>query len=358
MRTVPSSLLTMLQGRRLFRATLIQVDFARTTKSGATRLGFTNHDQALSINFSGGTLSFSPRYIVGETSYNAKLNTSIDDTELTLKIDDSVINWFDIRTRAWHEAVVRVGYCNWKDLTQGSYIQAVYKVANATAEEGKLKLELRGLERNLEVNVSKRLTVNCQHTFGNDRCGYNLTPNAWAATTLYATSQPKDWKAKVVVRPTVQNGYWYEATTGGTSGGSEPTWPTTVGNTVVDGTVTWTCIRAGRLTGTVASVSDKRSFVATGINSVSDWFASGRVLWLTGDNATLRMKVRSDDGAGGIAMEEDCYEDISVGDTFTIDAGCRKRISQDCTTKFDNTWNAWAFPHLVQENALAKAPKG
>ena len=43
------------------------------------------------------------------------------------------------------------------------------------------------------------------------------------------------------VVPTTPNGYWYKATTGGTSGYAQPSWPTTIGLTVVDGGVTWTC---------------------------------------------------------------------------------------------------------------------
>ena len=37
------------------------------------------------------------------------------------------------------------------------------------------------------------------------------------------------------------NGYVYECTTAGTTGAVEPTWPTTVEDTVNDGTVVWTC---------------------------------------------------------------------------------------------------------------------
>ena len=45
------------------------------------------------------------------------------------------------------------------------------------------------------------------------------------------------------VRPTTRNGYYYTASAGAAS--AEPTWPTTLGSTVVDGAVTWTC--AGEL---------------------------------------------------------------------------------------------------------------
>ncbi len=43
--------------------------------------------------------------------------------------------------------------------------------------------------------------------------------------------------------PTILNGRLYKVTAGGgtSTGASEPTWPTTVGGTVVDGGITWTC---------------------------------------------------------------------------------------------------------------------
>lgn len=42
--------------------------------------------------------------------------------------------------------------------------------------------------------------------------------------------------------PTVGNGFYYKATAGGTTGSSQPAWPVVIGTTVVDGSVTWTCI--------------------------------------------------------------------------------------------------------------------
>lgn len=45
-----------------------------------------------------------------------------------------------------------------------------------------------------------------------------------------------------LVVPVVPSGYYYMATTTGTSGNTEPIWPTVIGNNVTDGTVIWTCV--------------------------------------------------------------------------------------------------------------------
>lgn len=60
---------------------------------------------------------------------------------------------------------------------------------------------------------------------------------SWAATTAYSAGDKR--------RPTPPNrtGFTYKVTaiTTGTSAGAEPTWPIGLGQTVVDGGVTWTC---------------------------------------------------------------------------------------------------------------------
>ena len=61
---------------------------------------------------------------------------------------------------------------------------------------------------------------------------------AWATGTAYALRDLR--------RPTAANGYGYSVSVAGTSHATtEPTWPTTPGLTVVDGTVTWVCVAEG-----------------------------------------------------------------------------------------------------------------
>ena len=58
----------------------------------------------------------------------------------------------------------------------------------------------------------------------------------WVAGRRYAIGE--------YVRPTEATGFAYQASGAGEAAFNEPRWPTTPGNTVVDGSVTWTCVAA------------------------------------------------------------------------------------------------------------------
>lgn len=67
----------------------------------------------------------------------------------------------------------------------------------------------------------------------------------WTANTPKSKFIGTDFPTSLMVRPTDgnQNGFFYQCTTSGTTHASvEPTWPTTIGNTVSDGSVVWTCV--------------------------------------------------------------------------------------------------------------------
>lgn len=59
----------------------------------------------------------------------------------------------------------------------------------------------------------------------------NNWTGVWAALTAYSLGK--------IIRPSTGNGYLYKCVAAGTSGGSAPTWGTTVGGLTTDGSVTW-----------------------------------------------------------------------------------------------------------------------
>jgi len=59
----------------------------------------------------------------------------------------------------------------------------------------------------------------------------------WEAATEYAVGD--------VVRPTTGNEFLYRCYDAGTSDSAEPSWPTTVGESVSDNTVEWVCVGSG-----------------------------------------------------------------------------------------------------------------
>ncbi len=77
----------------------------------------------------------------------------------------------------------------------------------------------------------------CKARIGNDGKLHIFVPktsgNTWVTVKAYIL---RDYVQPV----TPNNNFTYRCTTAGTSGGTEPTWPTTAGGTVTDGTVVWT----------------------------------------------------------------------------------------------------------------------
>jgi len=59
--------------------------------------------------------------------------------------------------------------------------------------------------------------------------------------TAYVTWPATGVHTSTYVVPAAANGYAYECTTSGTSAAAPPVYPTTIGETVADGTVIWTC---------------------------------------------------------------------------------------------------------------------
>jgi len=114
--------------------------------------------------------------------------------------------------------------------------------------------------------------------------------------------------------PAGGNGYWYECTVAGTSDTGSPTWPTTVGNTVVDGGVTWRCAGLFRVAG----------YESEGA-STNSWLDSrnfgNSTTWLQTNTPTLTQDQVGIDGVANTAWtlaDNDDTVIASIRQQFTI----------------------------------------
>lgn len=124
--------------------------------------------------------------------------------------------------------------------------------------------------------------------------------DAWYNNHHTVTSTTWSSGSKTVntfIVPTVSNGYSYVCTTAGTTGATEPTWSTTIGNTVTDGTVVWTCF--GPVTSSV-SLQDVSTAIIKVANKYSipvlDLYNNGSPLapWNTTNKNTYFADPRGD----------------------------------------------------------------
>lgn len=351
-RTVPSPVATAIASKAFDIATLVLL-----IEADGTTIALTDWDTPLDVDLLGdGVLTYAPTIFSELSAFSAQINAPIDDRDLKIIIDGTTISADDIRRGRLDNAVVWIGYVLPTNLAN-PWVYCTYDVGQTKIEGLISTIEMMGSEKRLEQSVGVSLSANCYKSYGNLDCGIPTRADLWTGTTDYAVDG-------LIKRLTGSGIYWFKAAVAGTSDVTEPTWPTTLGGTVVDGTVTWKAIRARRLVGTVSAVTDRRTFTATGISVAADYFGEGFITFLTGDNTGDTRRVRSDNGTGTLILQQGAYDDIAIGDTFEALVGCRKRRVADCITKHDNANNSrtktlryGGFDFLAGENITATAPK-
>lgn len=108
---------------------------------------------------------------------------------------------------------------------------------------------------------------------------------------------------------------------------------------------------------TVTSVTSNQIFTATALTQGDDYFGEGILTWTSGPNINLSQKVKTHAVGGVVTLSLAMFQDVAIGHTFSIIAGCRKRMAEDCITKFANVLNFQGEPHLPGVDAVTKPPK-
>ena len=108
-------------------------------------------------------------------------------------------------------------------------------------------------------------------------------------------------------------------------------------------------------TASVTSMTNNQVFTASALTQAADYFGEGILTWTSGPSAGLSFKVKLHAAGGALTLMLPPLLTVAVGHTFSIVAGCRKRLD-DCRDKFNNVLNMQAEPHLPGIDALTKPP--
>lgn len=102
---------------------------------------------------------------------------------------------------------------------------------------------------------------------------------------------------------------------------------------------------------TVTSVTSRAQFTDSALAQAAGYFDFGLVTWTGGANSGRSQEIKQHQTGGVLTLFLPMVDDISVGDTATIIAGCDKTFAT-CSAKFSNVVNFRGFPAVPGNDRL------
>ena len=100
----------------------------------------------------------------------------------------------------------------------------------------------------------------------------------------------------------------------------------------------------------IDTVTTNQIFYAGSLNQTPGYFNYGKVTWTSGNNSGLSMEIK-EFLTGVITLVLPMPNNLQVGDTFTIVAGCDKQFST-CKDKYNNVLNFRGEPHVPGQDKV------
>ncbi len=272
---------------------------------------------------------------------------AVDSASAQGVFDSLGIDEDDLLDRYYDGAALYLFLVNYEDLSQGIIKMKKGWLGEVSAGGLTFTAEMRDLFQLLQQDIGNFYGEGCRVlAFGDSECTVDRDPAAWAATTAYVLGD------RVV--PASHDGRFYVVTTAGTSGGSEPSFDTTIGNTTADGSVVWTAENSLYKIGTVDVVTSNQVFTLTGLTTPypDDIYSEGVLKFTDNLNISKQMDVESWVTATlTVTLREPMPRAVVSGDAIRFEAGC-DRSFDFCFNKFDNLRQRRAEDYLPNDNAV------
>ena len=218
---------------------------------------------------------------------------AVDNMELTVLPDETSYPQVDILAGRWNNAAFRLFECDHINPSLGINLLKRGTTGEADTLRSSNRFEFRGLKQALQQQLGEVTSKTCRYRLG-------------------STAKPH-------------------------------------GLCMVD-LAPWTNTYA------ITAVASRHQFTCSAATEVDDYYGEGIAHAMDGENAGYEQKVKSF-AAGVVVLALEMPFDLNVGDTVRLTAGCRKRLTEDCKTKFSNVLNFGGEPHMTGPDLLTADPQ-
>ncbi len=139
-------------------------------RADGLRLGFTDHDAALSF----GGIMFRPDHGMSARALVQALGLSVDNTEAEGALSDDAITEQDVLAGRWDAAELRMWEVNWAKVTDRRLVFSG-SLGEISRANGAFRAELRGLSEPLNAARGRVFHQRCSARLGDGRCGLDLS---------------------------------------------------------------------------------------------------------------------------------------------------------------------------------------
>lgn len=353
-KTSPSAGMTAHVAQRVTSLT----DLVKITARDNTVIGLTRLDKDLIYDDGDGGTTYLKTHGLTISAVANTYSSDIDNMTIEVFAKTTGFDRNDIINGKWRNAEIKTYRVNWKDVLAGGS-QGAWKIRRGRVGDVKLgkavTIECQGLlgrYRKEQVELTSPL---CRAVHGDARCKIDLIGTTWTLSTALSVRLPFSagetaGNVETIIKPTTPNDRWFETQVAGTTGGTEPSWNTTLDGTTSDGGVTHKTIRARRVNVNVISATPTSIVTDYSGDAPDGFFGDGYFVINTGDLAGQVFPISTWTlSTDTIEVFEPMPVLLTGTDDIDMVAGC-DLTRDNCINFYDNISNRRAESHLPGDN--------
>jgi len=150
----------------------------KITREDTTELGFTDHDQPLTID----SVDYDSLAGFTPTTVENKSNMSVDNLDIEGQVFPSKITEEDLLAGLYDYAEIEIFIVNYEDLTQGKLVVKRGRLGEVTLNSQMFQAEVRGLTQHLSQTIGDVFSPSCRAILGDSKCKVALAGFTVSAT--------------------------------------------------------------------------------------------------------------------------------------------------------------------------------